>query len=410
MKSNKLAPYILSILFFTSLGFGQFHVYAGFAIKPYMVVALMILLYVLFKRRIRFIKLSLFEYLFIIFLLVVGFSVIISQYPDQTLRFTANVILLLIVYFTLRTFFTSFINFERIKQAITKSALFVGLGNLGYYFMGIVSSGFSLSGNNIVHQGLMLDRDSPRLIGTASSDPNITAAFLSFFFLFLLLQKGHLFTKILLFAGIILTFSRGAYIAIAVALLLYFIFTYRRTLKKNLVKTFIGVTAIAGITLYILSATLNFSIIDMATGRFEDATLDNGSGRTTLWENAVTTFQDFPLFGIGANASLEYNTEHYNNPHYVHNTYLEVLSELGITGFFIYIAGIALALRTAYQACRYNSSYAFLIYLAIIAQMFFLSMMTSELYMLGILMIFLCQQEALKLYRKSSEAKQHANL
>ena len=65
--------------------------------------------------------------------------------------------------------------------------------------------------------------------------------------------------------------------------------------------------------------------------------LNNGSGRFDIWNNAITLFYQNQFFGIGWYNFLEYNKIIFNRENYMHNTFLEVLVELGIFGFLIYI-------------------------------------------------------------------------
>lgn len=393
----KRTPFLLSILFFASLGFGQFGLDHGFTIKPYMFIVALIFIYNIFNNPKKIKNFFLFEYLYILFLIIVGMSLVISLYPSQTIKFTIGAALLSLIYLTLRFFYTNHINFEKILRSIAHAGVIVGLANLAYYLLGIIEVNFSFVGNNILHYGLMVDRGYPRLIGTASGDPNFTAVYLSIFFFFYLLQKGYTFEKILYFILIVLTFSRGAYVSIILALAIYYLFTNRISVSRiniNRIGNILLSSLLLFFAVYAMNAMFKLDIASTITSRAQDSYSDNGSGRTELWKNAYETYQENPLYGIGANSTLEYNTEQYDNEHYTHNTYLETLSELGIFGFFIFISSMALALRAAFRNCKYNLNYSFLLYLGILLQMVFLSMMVSEIYLIGILTILIFSQEA----------------
>lgn len=54
-------------------------------------------------------------------------------------------------------------------------------------------------------------------------------------------------------------------------------------------------------------------------------------GRLALWEKAFALFKEKPVFGIGWEQFMNYNTYE----HDVHNTYLQWLCEAGLVGFFL---------------------------------------------------------------------------
>ena len=70
---------------------------------------------------------------------------------------------------------------------------------------------------------------------------------------------------------------------------------------------------------------------------------DISNGRMTYWEYTYKIFKSFSLFGIGA-ASLEYT---YGIS--THNVYLQVLAEMGIYGFIVFIVFMLLSLKCSYK-------------------------------------------------------------
>lgn len=387
-KSNQKIPYLLSFLFFTSLGFGQFYIDVGFAIKPYMISTALILIYILLKKSFIVGSIKTREFLFLIFLFIVGLSSLWSEYPVQTIRFSIGAFFLAITFFTLRSFFSHSLRLELIERSMLRSSIVVIIANLFYYILGLYSVGFNFTGNALVSYGLVLDRGSPRLIGTASSDPNITALIISIFLFFLLSRKG-MFLKIASTFLIILTFSRGAIVSIFATLIVFFLVAWRRLVftKKQIM---LVVVAVLMMSIFVLNFSTNFNlnIIEVATSRTENVSSDQGSGRASLWADALNTFSQHSILGIGANSSVSYNQDHYNSDHYVHNTYLEVLSELGLLGMIIYVLLVLMILHNAYAIYK-NTRNAFplLLVLGFLSQIIFLSMMIHE--MLLIIMVML---------------------
>ena len=90
-----------------------------------------------------------------------------------------------------------------------------------------------------------------------------------------------------------------------------------------------------------------------------------GNGRTDLWSIARQVAADHPVHGIGignfevvepAYAARTTNVSAVDvvvdEPHVVHNTYLELLAELGIVGLSIFVALVVTILRLARSAVR----------------------------------------------------------
>jgi O-antigen ligase len=93
--------------------------------------------------------------------------------------------------------------------------------------------------------------------------------------------------------------------------------------------------------------------------------LGDSSGRSELWSVASRMWQDHPVAGVGLQGFLdnaggyvgdlgplryaEFITE---QPHVVHNSYLELLAETGIVGFALYASVVVLSLWSASLAVR----------------------------------------------------------
>ena len=381
----------LFLLFFISLGFGRFYIDIGFALKPYMIIALVMLAYLIygmFKGKISIVKPFVYEVAFLTFLCAIGLSYVYSQYPDQTFRLAANAAVIMSVYLTIRLLYSNFLNIESLSKVILKAGFVVAVSSLVYYMAGLFSLGFNFSGNGVESYGVLLDRNVPRLEGVASGDPNFSALIFSLFLAFAMLGRSGIITKVMLSIVIILTFSRGAFLALLATTLIFAVIPFRRSFNLKVIK---GVLVYLAILVIGISLVHNFTSIDVigtVTGRFDEAADDNGSGRLDKWQDAGQTFMQYPLFGIGANSSVSYNQDNYGLANYVHNTYIEVGSELGIVGFMVYALSILLALRSAYLCMRRGSSIPWTILILVLMQMLFLSMMTSEVYMIVLFIIF----------------------
>jgi O-antigen ligase len=155
----------------------------------------------------------------------------------------------------------------------------------------------------------------------------------------------------------VITYSRGGFLALAVVVVLYFVFFPPN--RKN-----VPVIVIAAIVIA-LFIPLNYYERMLSLGQLfqprgsslqtEDSAL---SSRAVEMLVAWDMFKDRPFFGVGlSNYSLGYleysksvgvsDTIH---GHAAHDLYLEVLSELGLIGLTAFITMVLAALRTVWDA------------------------------------------------------------
>ena len=194
-----------------------------------------------------------------------------------------------------------------------------------------------------------------------------------FFNLFNIREKKCKLGFILTLLIIILTFSRGAYVAFVVTFIFYFLLKNKFSIQKMLPKIIkIGILAIFGMLL--LNWITNGFVRDMIQTRMIDSS-DGGSGRVMLWKNALTLFKSSPVLGIGLN-NLYLDLGNV----YVHNTLLQVLVETGLLGFLIYIIFILGVCYHSYKLYKYDSDNSIFLCITIcmIIQMFFLSILIQE--------------------------------
>jgi O-antigen ligase len=160
---------------------------------------------------------------------------------------------------------------------------------------------------------------------------------------------------VLFLAGIIYTVSRGGLVALFVALIAACLLAGRwrgRTLV---------VTALGLMTLVIYFAS--FAGLD---ARDRVTTVEGGSGRTDIWKVGWRMVEDEPIRGIGS-GNFPISSIHYllqpgvlerdefiiDTPKVAHNTYLQILAELGIVGFALFLTIIGFAIRCALKAAQW---------------------------------------------------------
>lgn len=186
----------------------------------------------------------------------------------------------------------------------------------------------------------------------SSLDPNEMAAYLciAFPFAFWCGVRGSKLNKLLM-AGICLllvvvvvkTESRGAFVTLFFLFLL--LLTYLRQLFEKFPSKFILVVALIGALLFVSNSNSDYisrmtSIIDFEN----DYNYTSEAGRLAVWKRGVGFIIDNPLLGVGVNSFITAYGRSFGQQESsvkwsaAHNSFLQVGTELGVTGLLIYLA------------------------------------------------------------------------
>lgn len=153
-------------------------------------------------------------------------------------------------------------------------------------------------------------------------------------------HKGLLVTGFcLLLVAQLLTFSRGGYLGLFVALPLVILLLWKTfTLKA---RVFVAVFVLASL---IVVFTLGSPIIGRI-GSIFNIREPSSFGRLLIWSKALDIFRDRPFLGVGIGgySKIIDPTASYRAPIYAHNTYLDIAVEMGI---FALIAWLGIFLAT----------------------------------------------------------------
>lgn len=180
-------------------------------------------------------------------------------------------------------------------------------------------------------------------------DPNYLAAYLLYpaiynFYGVYQKKRGAILFFFIIVLGIFLTGSRGAFVSLALAIILFIIF-------NNNLKTLLSIFIIA----IVVAIAFIFVIPENISSRFIlTKSLDDGSNRLRLrlWKAGFKIFLDNFFVGAGPSAMIKYGVS-YGAPvanTIVHNTYIEILCEYGILGFIFFIVPIVkIALKSLFQ-------------------------------------------------------------
>ncbi len=156
-------------------------------------------------------------------------------------------------------------------------------------------------------------------------------------------------TLIVMLAAVALTQSRGAYLALAIGLVIFGCLRCRWFLS-----------AIPILFLEVIALLRRFSIQPMADFVLNNATLGGVAGRLEIWSGAVYMLRDFPYTGIGLGT---FGRMAYARPYFTlsrpdatvshaHNLFLQIGVDLGLPGLLAYIVLLVTASNAAWQAYR----------------------------------------------------------
>jgi len=183
----------------------------------------------------------------------------------------------------------------------------------------------------------------------------IILTLLIYFFIIAENQKIKIFylvSIILNFILLIFTYSRGAWLALLITLLLLGVLKYRKLLLKSLVIISFFTILIFSINLffqnYNSSIFLNFDLSRRIIKSFSSSHNSSISWRIDLWQEMAKTFWKKPFLGYGIGGfekeSLKINGL-YAGSYEAHNDYLRLAIELGLIGLTVYILLILITLN-----------------------------------------------------------------
>jgi O-antigen ligase len=258
------------------------------------------------------------------------------------MRYSLNMILFLIVYTAVRT---------------SKQAIWV----LGAYVLGAsLAAGYGVLNppQNVAYY------EVSRVSGTIG-DPNELASALVggtvlALALALVLRRAPLLRLLafgasaLCLAGIFLTLSRGGLVALLFALAAAIVIGGRWRIMA------VALAAVIG-----LSGYLYFVYFASPDAANRITKVQGGTGRTDIWKVGWRMVQAHPVRGVGA-GNFQTSSIHYllqpgsierdefivDTPKVAHNTYLQVLAELGIVGAALFLAIIGFSLLCTLKAAR----------------------------------------------------------
>lgn len=173
--------------------------------------------------------------------------------------------------------------------------------------------------------------------------------------MWLKLLAGYL--TLVCYAGLLLTGSRGGYLS-AVGSLVVVVglsFVALRNAPRRASWLALGAAAL----LFVGAAAVTFAISrsDLLTARAANV-FDVRNGRLSLWHAAIDQWRLSPIFGTGSGTYLFYGRmfraeSMQRDPVYVHNDYLQLLSEYGAAGLLLCGLCLAAHVRRGWKSFRH---------------------------------------------------------
>jgi len=153
--------------------------------------------------------------------------------------------------------------------------------------------------------------------------------------------------------GLIDTGSRGGFVALAAVLVAAVLFGGRWRSRA------------AGLMLVVAIVIPVYLFVFASSAAVQHLSSSSSSGRTDLWKVGIKMWETNPIGGVGSGnfavASIHYVQQAgaitradliVDVPHAAHNTYLEIIDELGMPGFLMFLAIVIGSVMAALRAAR----------------------------------------------------------
>jgi len=318
---------------------------------PTMILAVVIvpvLIFILLSRRVEIDYLAVFLLGFVLLNFVV--AGILSITPRESMEIAAIVSLFMLTVIAIPACCGSQISVKFFFLTFLAGAGLTGLVGL-YQFFG----GYTVQ----IWQDTAVFGDIRLRVFSTLGNPNVYGTYLLLaiplaaacivYFRHPLLKLASMGLTGLLMINLVLTYSRGCYLSLALAVGIFVLI-----MEKRFVVLFLP--AVMAVPLILPPAVLNrlLSVVDM--------TDTSSLFRMSIWQSSVRVLGDFWMTGIGQGAGA------YNRvfPYYAfaatvaehsHNLYIQIALELGVLGLLVFIGILACWFRTMVGFLRRNTDF-----------------------------------------------------
>ncbi len=315
-------------------------------------------------------QLTVVDYCFMAICAIEIISCFNSIYKPNSEGTVLKTLIMTILYFFVRTFVTHRIQMRYLCDVITCFAAFLSVTTLMFFVFH--AQKYSELGSLEQYKGFY------RPFGMLSNDwATVLLCLLPFSTIGMLNADGK---KRLWFAAanclnitcILVSFSRGAYISLALFIIASVAFSTMRSAFRRTILLFGAITVLAfALTLPVAGSVATTIRMNKTVSQQKSV-----EGRLTKYTEALELFKKQPLLGVGG-GNYTLAVERYCNagqndifsPRCT-NTYLQLLAERGIIGLCVYGALFAAVLLIAFRRARRGCAEAGILLSAILALMF----------------------------------------
>lgn len=333
-NTNKNKKYLLEylvgfIVTFVSLCF-SIHLFSTlmFVAIIFCLVLLVFIVRLLRKEPVIFHK---FDFLWIIFLLMVLIS--------KNKQYSWTEVFFVIAGITLMFLFR---NNSKCYTGIIHAIVCFSLLNIAANILSLVSNSLFSSLISALKITNFEAHESGSFTGLASGtsrNASLIAVGLSAFFSLMFVHKKRSFFVLFVLCGlsalfILATGKLGHTLSIYLALLI-FVYSSGKTRQKRIKALFffIILSVLLVISVFILFPSSRYILIHTLE---KSGGQDISSGRLKIWATAINLFKDNPIFGIGYGSFTVFSSKSLSATYAgVHNDYIQWLCELGLFGFTI---------------------------------------------------------------------------
>lgn len=162
-----------------------------------------------------------------------------------------------------------------------------------------------------------------------------------------------LFCSILIYSGLLVSVTRGSWIALAVSYVIIFAYCLKH---RELLKPFVTLSVAFLVTTVFLFSTKNGLLLKRALSIPDNLSFADsaGSHRMYIWKKVIAQIPKYWLFGMGADNLIYAGiTTGGGMVDKAHNIYLEILITMGISAFLSYLSFIGLILRNCIKEHKF---------------------------------------------------------
>jgi len=318
-----------------------------------------------------------------VFLVCLLLSSFFAQDPDlATQRILTYLFEGLLLYFLVTNVIRNFRTLKRVMWVLVLCAAFLGSLSLYQAITGAYAQRFG----GLAQRELIFEtegggnrtgpREEMRVADRASGpigDPNRYAQneliVLPFAIFLLWYEKSWLrrlvaaVSAVLILAAVVLTYSRGAFVTLAVLLLLLALLRRERRLPTLAGAALLLVLLVAIAPGYRGRLGTLLGVQGLFSAQASEQPDGATRGRTTEMLAAVYVFLDYPIFGVGpAQYTPFYSMSYHMNPEIAfrylprtrraHSLYAELAAETGVVGITVFLSIVGWLLRRLWQARR----------------------------------------------------------